>query len=703
MAAAIRAHLESNHDHVDISCDALNAFNSWCRTRCWEPLRSRFPKLFSLGRLLYGGSASILFPEPGCDVEEISNSVGSRQGCPWGSFLYCLSIHATLEQLADEFPDLMILAYCDDVHIFGPPDRAIEAYHRWAFLYNSDLQGELRNDKGKVFSPSTAPSDLYNAGLPRDMPVVTDGTRILGVPVGSKIFQKSFFSAHLDSLEETFRTLGRVPSLQVQFSVAQRSLSHRSTHLFRTLFDGGDPAQYLSERARYDALMCLVPKRIVGRPYLNQRASTLIDLPLRHGGLGLRSWMSLADVGFLASYILAAKNIPILFPYLASSFPDVRTLVAASPGGSMSLTGAPIPTNPMSQAAAAARALSRLLPIAPGLLEKLDPDDLSCRKLQHSFASIRDDAMACRFRETLSYTPGPFRERHLSTYLSSVGDAHTFATVPTDSRCTHDNGTFSIMVSRRLLSKLKPFEIENASVCPGCNRPSPDPFGDHAVSCSSSSGPRTKLWHDRLVRTFQFVCFSSGHHSHSEVSGHAIHGGNMRPDGVLYWTPNVVTDVRTCNPTDHMPRSCSEPGIAASKAENEKTTKWGDICAAQGDRFVPLAFEAGGRIGLAALDLINEITHSSGGTPGELSFLTAWALQRLHSVNSAGVAAMFLSRTPVLKGPGLLRSRGHVSYAPPPAGKVTTPCRSLLPRNFRRPEWTSNLLPRPTCPDIYSK
>lgn len=172
----------------------------------------------------------------------------------------------------------------------------------------------------------------------------------------------------------------------------------------------------------------------------------------------------------------------------------------------------------------------------------------------------------------------------------------------------------------------------------------------------------------------------------------------MRPDGVLYWTPNVVTDVRTCNPTDHMPRSCSEPGIAASKAENEKTTKWGDICAAQGDRFVPLAFEAGGRIGLAALDLINEITHSSGGTPGELSFLTAWALQRLHSVNSAGVAALILSRTPVLKGPGLLRSRGHVSYAPPPAGKVTTPCRSLLPRTFRRPEWTSNLLRRPTCP-----
>ena len=451
MAASIRAHLESNPDHVDISCDAKNAFNSWCRTRCWAPLRSRFPKLFTLGRFLYGGTASIIFPEPGCDVEEILNSVGSRQGCPWGSFLYCLSIHASLVRLAAEFPDLLILAYCDDVHIVGPPARAIKAYHRWASLYNSDLQGELRNDKGKVFSPSVAPSALYDAGLPCDMPVVNDGTRILGVPVGSKEFQRSFISAHLDTLEDTFHTLGRVPSLQAQFTVAQRSLAHRSTHLFRTLFDGGDPAQYLSERSRYDALICLVPKRIVGRPCLNQRASALVDLPLRHGGLGLRSWMASADVGFLASYILASKNIPTLFPHLASSFPDVRSIVAASPGSLMSLTGSPILSNPMSHAAAAARALSRLLPIAPGILEKLDPADLSCRKLQHSLASTRDEFLATRFRDALSNAPGPFRKRHLSTHLSSTGDAHTFATVPTDSRCTHDNGIFYRGVSQTSL------------------------------------------------------------------------------------------------------------------------------------------------------------------------------------------------------------------------------------------------------------
>ena len=693
MAAAIRAHLEANPDHIDISCDAKNAFNSWCRTRCWGPLRQRFPKLYSLARLLYGGNASIIFPEPGRDVEEILNSVGSRQGCPWGSFLYCLSIHASLEKLAAEFPDLLIVAYADDVHIVGPPGLAVRAYHRWASLYNSELQGELRNDKGRVFSPNVSHATLLSVGLPPDMEVVSDGTRILGVPVGSVDFQKKFMSSHLDSLEDTFQTLGRMSSLNAQFVVAQRSLAHRSTHIFRTLFDGGDPAQFISERIRYDALMSQVPKRVVGRTFLNQRATTLVDLPLRHGGIGLRSWASSADVGFLASYVLASKNLPILFPYLADYFPDVRRMVPHMPGSSMSLAGAPLLPSPPSHAAAAARALGRLLPSSPGILEKIDPVDLTCRKLQHSMAQANDDYLAARFHDTLLDHNGLSSKRHQSYYLSSKGDAHTFATVPTDSHSTHGNEIFPFMLSRRLLLKLKPFQMEEASVCPGCKVLSPDPYGDHAVTCNSSTGPKTKLWHDPLVRVFQAVCSASGHRARAEVTGHIVLGGNMRPDGVKYSSSGhcIVTDVRTCNPTDKIPRSCTEEGVAADNAESTKNAKWDDVCSAQGDRFVPLAFEAGGRIGCAALALTHEITHSSGGTLGELSGLTSWSLQRLHSVNAAGVAALIRARTPVLSGPGFLSARGTISYAPPPIGNSSASSRLLLSRNFSRPKWAANI------------
>jgi hypothetical protein len=117
MAAAINAHLELHQDHVDISCDARNAFNSWCRSRLWEPLRKNFPSLFAFAKLLYGQASDIIFHEDGQGLASIVNSVGSRQGCSLGSLLYCLAIHPLLLQLQGEFPDLLILAYCDDVHI----------------------------------------------------------------------------------------------------------------------------------------------------------------------------------------------------------------------------------------------------------------------------------------------------------------------------------------------------------------------------------------------------------------------------------------------------------------------------------------------------------------------------------------------------------------------------------------------------------
>jgi len=124
MAAAITAFLDENQGWVDIATDAKNAFISFCRSRMWGPLLQLFPSLAALGRLMYGDASSIVFNETGVGCTEVLNCVGTRQGCSWGSFLYCLTIQPLLEQLADEFPDFTVLAFADDVHIPGPPQLA---------------------------------------------------------------------------------------------------------------------------------------------------------------------------------------------------------------------------------------------------------------------------------------------------------------------------------------------------------------------------------------------------------------------------------------------------------------------------------------------------------------------------------------------------------------------------------------------------
>ena len=93
-------------------------------------LRENFPSLYSLVLLMYGDEASVLFSEVGVPgATDVPDSVGSRQEWISGSFLFCLAIHKYLAKLADAFPDLLILTYCDDAHFVGDPEKAVQAYH----------------------------------------------------------------------------------------------------------------------------------------------------------------------------------------------------------------------------------------------------------------------------------------------------------------------------------------------------------------------------------------------------------------------------------------------------------------------------------------------------------------------------------------------------------------------------------------------
>ena len=229
---------------------------------------------------------------------------------------------------------------------------------------------------------------------------------------------------------------------------------------------------------------------------------------------------------------------------------------------------------------------------------------------------------------------------------------------------------------------------EEASRCPSCHKANVDHWGDHAVTCNSTTKHRTSLWHDPLVRASHFVCLTTGRRTKMEVYGHQVLN-NLRPDVVVFGPgclPDIVCDVRTCNPTAH-PQSSTQEGFAADQAAKAKNRKWEPSCHSQGDRFVALAFEAGGRIGDPAVALFRELTWSSGGSAGELSCLGAWAFQRLHSANAGGVAALIRAQTPVPVGPCVPSRVGVLSIGRsgpvPPRGSMRllnlpTPHRPLV-------------------------
>ena len=99
-------------------------------------------------------------------------------------------------------------------------------YARWKQLYLDELQGTLRDDKGKIFAPPSsgvAEANIVALGLPcgrqpdgsDGVTVVHGGCRVLGAPVGTDDFKVAFAHARVGDVLEAMDTASFMPELQL--------------------------------------------------------------------------------------------------------------------------------------------------------------------------------------------------------------------------------------------------------------------------------------------------------------------------------------------------------------------------------------------------------------------------------------------------------------------------------------------------------
>ena len=184
--------------------------------------------------------------------------------------------------------------------------------------------------------------------------------------------------------------------------------------------------------------------------------------------------------------------------------------------------------------------------------------------------------------------------------------------------------------------------------------PSPNTL---AVRCpSASGGPKTNLWHDPLVQQWTRLARFAGVKANDEVRSMVLANAGLRADMVIHETPSIITDVRTCNTSDKKicRKAAKAKGTAAEAGATAKDDKWKDLVLAQGDSFIALAHEDGGRMGEPALGLINHLAHRFGSIKTEHAIFTNYALQRLHITSQRGVAALCRKLQPLPLGPTLL-------------------------------------------------
>jgi hypothetical protein len=397
-----------------------------------------------------------------------------------------------------------------------------------------------------------------------------------------------------------------------------------------------------------------------------------------------------------------SSHFPRLFPDLAYRFPPILELVPAV--GEALLA-------PSAQATSAARAFVRITSNAPLVRDRLEGSAMVLKHTQHVLSTIVNEAEARRVVGLIGGLDSSHLPRHMELYHSNCGDTTTLGMLPSDSATTLSNRSFETGIIRRLLLPINPVTRGERRRCPTCHKASScdfssdepgrsvDEFGDHNVGCKRMLSLRTRLWHDPLVQTWHGLAKMAGLSCGSEVYNLMANSGK-RPDVAIFKDLyNIITDVRTIAGADarYCSTAASIPGHGAVWGAAQKNDAWLELAQRQGDTFVPLCHEAGGRLGAQAVAFLDDLSSAAGGSLSDRVAFKTYALQRLHAATFRGVAMLINSRPVLRTGPDVPPERGELPLPPPPLRAVINISSHLcFPHNDNTITNTTVVSPRTT-------
>ena len=431
------------------------------------------------------------------------------------------------------------------------------SYKRFGQLLNVKFQSEIRPDKTVVWSPSLSVQELQAShGLPSDVTKITaEGVRVLGVPIGTTQYKVDFAEARVAALAKDLSVIAQMPSLQCQFALVNKSIQHSITHLLRGI-DGGS-AEFKDVATKYDGLLLDCVRRWCPFNELANRSRLLSFLPLRHGGLGLRSWDHTCDAATVAGWVHCASVLPNYYSWTKESFPSLLR-------ASSSACAEHLPEH----ACRALAAYRRLYAAAPNVRATLTSSEErgTARHIQHSIVEHVYEAKHLVLLQHLAAIEDQQHRRHTAQHLSNRADVYSFQCLPSDGWTRCSNPVFKIICARRILAKLitQTSGLDNCTqmtsptddelICPITHKTSGDgvdAYGDHSLTVDVSNA-RTKLWHDR-IRDCWLMLIRMGGWAASRETTHLLPGSSKRPDIRAHIAGRcVLFDVRTCTMTSGM-------------------------------------------------------------------------------------------------------------------------------------------------------
>jgi len=263
-----------------VSIDIRNMFNAVSREKLREIIRDHFPILEDFADLLYDDFGRICAKQEDGTWFEIPVEEGFAQGCPISPIFGALVLGVILKQINEDLKkrvdtrvnDLnqsgdddmggvsIVMAYIDDVNCLIPLEDVKFFLDKFK-LYGERLGGIMNTEKTKIMTSTSNTSvierledspdyqkqliapDLqeaiatYSRKKLEDGSIVphevTDGLRVLGVPVGNHSFCQDFMQKQLNKAKSSAsRLLDGLEDQQTILQIFRACTATKMTHLF---------------------------------------------------------------------------------------------------------------------------------------------------------------------------------------------------------------------------------------------------------------------------------------------------------------------------------------------------------------------------------------------------------------------------------------------------------------------------------------
>ena len=276
-----------------LSLDLSNAFNQVSREEIRKVLSDRFPGLLPYFLWAYGNGAPLWYSG---DCLAFSNE-GVRQGDPLGPPLFALAIHPILLQLDQEFPQLSIYAYLDDVTVTGEAQDLLKLVERFRYLVGKC--GLTLNENKSVLCLASNTPTPHNVGA---LTIKENGISVLGSPIGTPHFENSWCLEKVRDMKKTLllQTETVVP-VQQRYLLLKECVIPSITYLLRTV----PPHRRIDATTAFDNDVEDISRKLLGtdefRDGCHLSECDQLYLPLKYGGLGITKASWISEAAYLSS------------------------------------------------------------------------------------------------------------------------------------------------------------------------------------------------------------------------------------------------------------------------------------------------------------------------------------------------------------------------------------------------------------------